>query len=166
MMANVPPEAMAGISPEMVENMPPDVMSVMSPDMMANMPPEAMAGMDADMIANIPPEAMAGISPEMVENMPPEAMSSMSPEMMQNIPPEAQNAVSEASDGGLGALDEAFNQPPVDISIPDAASDALSEAVNAVQTQGSVNQIETETKDETEGNNEEEVTVTPNEDIV
>jgi hypothetical protein len=141
-------------------------MAGMDADMMANIPPEAMAGMDADMMANIPPEAMAGISPEMVENMPPEAMSSMSPEMMQNMPPEAQNAVSEASDGGLGALDEAFNQPPVDISIPDAASDALSEAVNAVQTQGSVNQIETETKDETEGNNEEEVTVTPNEDIV
>ena len=108
----------------------------MPPEMMANMPPEAMQGMDADMMANIPPEAMAGISPEMVENMPPEAMSSMSPEMMQNMPPEAQNAVSEASDGGLGALDEAFNQPPVDISIPDAASDDLSEDVNADQTKG------------------------------
>ena len=38
MMANMPPEAMAGISPQMVENIPPEVMSSMSPEMMQNMP--------------------------------------------------------------------------------------------------------------------------------
>ena len=41
MMANMPPEAMAGMSPEMVQNIPPEAMSSMSPDMMANMSPEA-----------------------------------------------------------------------------------------------------------------------------
>ena len=73
----------------------------------------------------------------MVENVPPEAMSSMSPEMMQNMPPEAQNAVSEASDGGLGALDEALKSPPTDgepLSMGSSA-DAL-DYVSAGQVQG------------------------------
>ena len=90
------------------------------------------------MMANIPLEAMAGISPEMVENMPPEAMSSMSPEMMQNMPPEAQNAVSEASDGGLGSLDEALKPPPTDgePSSMGSSADALDSALSEGQVQG------------------------------
>ena len=58
---------------------------------------------------------MAGISPEMVENMPPEVMSSMSPEMMQNMPCRKTRCfLSEFSDGGLGALDDALKPPPVE----------------------------------------------------
>ena len=62
----------------------------------------------------------------------------MSPEMMQNMPPEAQNAVSEASDGGLGALDEALKSPPTDgepLSMGSSA-DALDSALSAGQVQG------------------------------
>ena len=68
--------------------------------------------------------------------MPPEAMSSMSPEMMQNMPPEAQK-VSEASDGGLGALDEALKPPPTDGEPSMGSSaDALDSALSAGQVQG------------------------------
>ena len=43
------------MSADMMVNMPPEAMAAMSPEMMANMPPEAMQGMDADMMAAMPP---------------------------------------------------------------------------------------------------------------
>ena len=56
--------------------MPPDAMGGMSLEMMANMPPTAMeAGDEPDMM--VPPDAMANMSPDMMANMPPEAMQGM-----------------------------------------------------------------------------------------
>jgi surface protein len=67
----------------MMEALPPEAMAGMGPELMAAMPPHAMGGMDAPMVAAMPPTAMGGMGPEHMAAMPLDAMAGMSPDMMQ-----------------------------------------------------------------------------------
>ena len=60
--------------------------------------------MNPETMQSLPPEAMSGCTAGDMQQMPPPCMGGCNSGHITHMPPEAQNAVTEASDGGLGAL--------------------------------------------------------------
>ena len=60
--------------------------------------------MNPETMQSLSPEAMSSCTAGDMQQMPPPCMGGCNSGHITHMPPEAQNAVTEASDGGLGAL--------------------------------------------------------------